>query len=338
MKFSDFDYDLPYELIAQYPQRRREGSRLMLVDTASESIEHRRFRDLPDLLAPDDLLVLNDTKVFPARLYAKRAGSKDKLEVLLLRQFQGDVWDALIRPGRKVHPGNRLIFAEGCFEGQVLEGPPSAVRQIRFEYIGDFWIWVKQLGSVPLPPYIKRLPGENDGERYQTVFARVTGSVAAPTAGLHFTRDLLQKVPHCEITLHVGYGTFKPISGDRVEQHQMDAEYYEIGPKAAARIRKQLQAERRVIAVGTTTTRALEHVFRKHSDIVADSGWTELFICPGFQFRVVRGLVTNFHLPRSTLLLLVLAFGGQELTLRCYREAVDDRYRFYSYGDVMLIL
>lgn len=310
----------------------------MVVDRASESIEHLRFRDLPSLLSPDDLLVVNNTRVFPARLSAKRGGSREQLEVLLLRQSQGDVWDVLIRPGRKARPGNRLIFAEGRFEAHVLDSSASAVRQIRFEYIGDFWTWVKELGSVPLPPYIKRCPGEDDGERYQTVFATATGSVAAPTAGLHFTRALLRNLPHCEITLHVGYGTFKPISEDQAEQHRMDAEYFEIGPKAAGQIRKQLQAERRVIAVGTTTTRALEHVFRKHSDIVADSGWTELFIYPGFQFRVVKGLVTNFHLPRSTLLLLVSAFGGRSLTLRCYRKAVDNRYRFYSYGDVMLIL
>ncbi len=337
MKIADFDYHLPPELIAQYPCENRDQSRLMVVDRVSQTLEHYRFRDLPRFLSLRDLLVLNNTRVIPARLYASRAGRQEKIEVLLLSSLGGDVWEALVKPGKKARPGVRLVFQAGEFEAQVLDAPPSAVRRLRFEYSGEFWEWIERLGQTPLPPYISRQPTTDDRKRYQTVFASVSGSVAAPTAGLHLTRELLEEISHCKITLHVGYGTFKPVSVESVEEHQMDSEYYEIGSEAATRI-AEIQGKGRVIAVGTTTTRALEHVFSKHQQIVPDRGRTDLFIYPGFDFRVIGGLITNFHLPGSTLLLLVAAFAGRKLVQKCYREAILRGYRFYSYGDAMLIL
>jgi len=337
VKIADFDYHLPPELIAQYPCEKRDQSRLMVVDRVSQSLEHHRFRDLPRFLSSRDLLVLNNTRVIPARLSAYREGRQEKIEVLLLSSLEGDVWEALIKPGKKARPGVRLVFQSGEFEAQVLGASDSAVRRLRFEYSGNFWEWIERLGQTPLPPYISRQSTTDDRKRYQTVFASVSGSVAAPTAGLHLTRELLEETSHCKITLHVGYGTFKPVSVESVEEHQMGSEYYEIGSEAATRI-AEIPSNGRVIAVGTTTTRALEHVFSKHQQIAPDRGWTDLFISPGFNFRVIRGLITNFHLPRSTLLLLVSAFAGKELVQKCYREAIARGYRFYSYGDAMLIL
>ena len=337
MKIADFDYHLPPELIAQHPCEKRDQSRLMVVYRVSQSLEHHRFRDLPRFLSSRDLLVLNNTRVIPARLFAYREGRQEKIEVLLLSCLEGDVWEALIKPGKKARPGVRLVFQSGEFEAEVLDASDSAVRQLRFEYSGEFLEWIDRLGQTPLPPYISRQSTTDDRKRYQTVFAGVPGSVAAPTAGLHLTQELLEETSHCKITLHVGYGTFKPVSAESVEEHQMDSEYYEIGSEAATRI-AEVQRTGRVIAVGTTTTRALEHVFSKHQQIAADRGWTDLFISPGFDFRVIGGLITNFHLPRSTLLLLVSAFAGRKLLQKCYREAIDRGYRFYSYGDAMLIL
>ena len=338
MKISDFDYTLPPELIAQYPSEHRDQSRLMVVDRAGRSFQHHRFRDLPQLLSSSDLLILNNTRVIPARLHAHRVDRREKIEVLLLGPVEGDVWEALVRPGKKARPGTRLVFRPDQFEATVLESPPSAVRRLRFEYSGEFWDWIEKVGQTPLPPYIARPSTPEDRERYQTVFASVSGSVAAPTAGLHFTPELLDQISHCKITLHVGYGTFKPVSVETVGEHQMDAEYYEIGSEAATRIVAQQRRDGRLIAVGTTTTRVLEHVFSEHQQIVPSEGWTDLFIRPGFDFGLIQGLITNFHLPRSTLLLLVSAFAGKDLIQACYREAVEREYRFYSYGDAMLIL
>jgi len=338
VKVSDFDYPLPPELIAQYPSEHRDQSRLMVVDRAAQSFEHHRFRDLPHFLSSNDLLILNNTRVIPARLHAHRVGRREKIEVLLLGPVEGDVWEALVRPGKKARPGTRLVFRPDQFEATVLESPPSAVRRLRFEYSGEFWDWIEKVGQTPLPPYIARPSTPEDRERYQTVFASVSGSVAAPTAGLHFTPELLDQISHCKITLHVGYGTFKPVSVETVGEHQMDAEYYEIGSEAATRIVAQQRRDGRLIAVGTTTTRVLEHVFSEHQQIVPSEGWTDLFIRPGFDFGLIQGLITNFHLPRSTLLLLVSAFAGKDLIQACYREAVEREYRFYSYGDAMLIL
>lgn len=338
MKISDFDYPLPPELIAQHPSENRDQSRLMVVDRAGQSCEHHRFRDLPHFLSSSDLLILNNTRVIPARLSAHRVDRQEKIEVLLLGSVEGDVWEALVRPGKKARPGDRLVFRPDHFEARVLESPPSAVRRLRFEYSGEFWHWIEKLGRTPLPPYIARPSTPEDRERYQTIFSSVPGSVAAPTAGLHFTQELLDQIPHCKITLHVGYGTFRPVSVETVGEHHMDAEYYEIDSEAATRIERQVRDGNRVIAVGTTTTRVMEHVFSKHQQIVSEEGWTDLFIHPGFDFGLIQGLITNFHLPRSTLLLLVSAFAGRDLIQECYREAVERGYRFYSYGDAMLIL
>ncbi|MDA2927942.1 tRNA preQ1(34) S-adenosylmethionine ribosyltransferase-isomerase QueA [Acidobacteria bacterium AH-259-G07] len=338
MRISDFDYELPPELVAQHPSEKRDESRLMVVDRKSQSLQHCQFRDLARFVSSEDLLVLNDSRVIPARLHAHREGRREEIEVLLLRHLDDDVWETLIRPGKKAKPGSRLVFRSDQFEAEVLQSPPSAVRRLNFRYSGEFWDWIQKLGTTPLPPYIDREPTREDRERYQTVFARVSGSVAAPTAGLHFTHQLLEQIPHCEITLHVGYATFKPLSVERVKQHQMDAEYYEVSSEVATRIAQQLKKSGRIIAVGTTTTRALEHVFSKHQQIVPDQGWTDLFIYSGFDFRVITGLITNFHLPKTTLLLLVSAFAGKDLIDKCYREAIREKYRFYSYGDAMLIL
>jgi S-adenosylmethionine:tRNA ribosyltransferase-isomerase len=264
-----------------------------------------------------------------------------RIEVLLLRQVGADLWEALVRPGRRVPPGTILSFDVERFQAHVLAGPDPSKRLLRFKYTGDFWSWIQKLGQVPLPPYIKR-PGSEfkdlDRERYQTVYAKKAGSVAAPTAGLHFTCSLLQRLHSCEITLHVGYGTFKPISEETVEHHQMESEAYSIDRAVARLINDSMDSGRRIIAVGTTTTRTLEHVNLTHGRIVDGSGESSLFILPGFRFGVVQGLLTNFHLPGSTLLALVYAFAGKELISRAYREAVSKRYRFYSYGDAMLIL
>ena len=313
----------------------------MVVERKSHRLRHLYFEDLPGLSTANDLFVLNNTGVFPARLFGQKQGMSRRIEVLLLRQAGEDLWEALIRPAKRVPPGTVLSFDNEGFRAQVMAGPDPSKRLLSFEYRGDFWSWIQQLGQVPLPPYIKRSGPELrelDRERYQTVYAKQTGSVAAPTAGLHFTSSLLRKLHTCEITLHVGYGTFKPISADTVEDHQMESEAYSIDTKVAQCINDSMESGRRIIGVGTTTTRTLEHVYSTHGRIVEGSGETSLFIYPGFGFGVIKGLLTNFHLPGSTLLALVYAFAGSELISRAYREAVSKRYRFYSYGDAMLIL
>ena len=314
----------------------------MVVSRQDGRIEHALVSDLPRFLRKDDLLVLNDTKVFPARLFGRREGKQGIVEILLLRETASGVWEALVKPGRKARPGVRLVFEPG-FSAEVLDpsDPQGMTRQVRFNCEGDFWEKVGRLGTTPLPPYIGRKAGEEsseDRERYQTVFAQTPGSVAAPTAGLHFTPTLLEELHHVQITLHVGYGTFQPVKADNVEEHRMHAEHYSVSAEAASIIQDQLDDGGRVIAVGTTSTRVLEHLFRKRGRIEADEGWTDIYIYPGFQFRVISGLLTNFHLPKSTLLLLVSAFAGTELISRCYEEAIRRKYRFYSYGDAMLIL
>ena len=313
----------------------------MVVDRRSQSLKHARFWELPRFLLPEDLLVVNDTRVFPARLHGRRNGSRTLLEVLLLRRRAQDVWEALVRPGKRARQGDRLIFQKGNLEAEVLESPPGPVRRLRFKHKGEFEEWLEKLGEMPLPPYIHREVGEKDGvdrERYQTSFARVSGSIAAPTAGLHFTSNLMSQLAHCAITLHVGYGTFQPIRVQMVEKHRMEAEFYEVGGEAAGRLREHLSSGRRVVAVGSTSSRVLESVLAKYGQIVAAQGWTDLFIYPGYEFKVVGGLITNFHLPKSSLLLLVSAFAGLELVRECYQEAIRHGYRFYSYGDAMLIL
>lgn len=339
---ADFDYELPPELIAQHPPSDRASSRLMVLDRKTAGITHARFRDLPSFLTADDLLVLNDTRVFPARLNARREGAAGTIEVLLLKQKEECVWEVLLRPGRKARPGTRLIFAPGL-EAEVLQPPvgEEMTRLIRFAVSGDFWEHIERIGKMPLPPYIERDASDDSPEdrvRYQTVYARSRGSVAAPTAGLHFTPELLAELRHVQLTLHVGYGTFQPVRTEVVEEHRMHHEEYEIREEAASKIQEQLERGRRIVAVGTTSTRVLEHIYAKHKEIRAERGSTGIFIYPGFVFRVTGALITNFHLPKSTLLLLVSAFAGTELIKWCYQEAIREKYRFYSYGDAMLIV
>lgn len=364
MFLADFDYALPPDLIAQRPLADRDSSRMLVLDRAAQSLQDRAFRDLPAALGPGDLLVFNNTRVFPARLLGRRRGTKaqrigahnparreyltSEIELLLTRPESGDTWQALVRPGRKVRTGERIVFGgagAGELEAEVLGRGEYGMRRVRLRAReGSVDDAVDRLGHVPLPPYIRRTDDGSDRLAYQTVYARVRGAVAAPTAGLHFTERVLadlrtRGVETVEITLHVGLGTFQPVHTERVEEHKMEAEHFEIAESAAGSINCALDEHRRVIAVGTTCVRTLEHVARENAGrIVAGRGETSLFILPGFAFKVTRGLATNFHLPRSTLLMLVSAFAGREFILRAYRHAVEERYRFYSYGDCMLIL
>ena len=347
MLVADFDYDLPPELIAQTPPACRDGARLLVLRRASGSIAHAAIRDLPGLLREGDLLVINDTKVFPARLLGRRVPSGGMVECLLIARIDEERWEALVHPGQKLKPGARVRFDGGgrSLDGEMLERHYFGRRLVRLwtEDASDVDTAIDTIGHVPLPPYIKREDRPEDRDRYQTVFARQRGSVAAPTAGLHFSDHLLASltakgVERTAVTLHVGYGTFKPVREAEIEQHVVDAERYEIGEAAAAAIADARRQGRRVIAVGTTTTRALESAAGPSGRIEACKAETGLFIRPGHRFQVVEGLLTNFHLPRSSLLMLVSAFAGREAVLAAYREAVARRYRFYSYGDAMLIV
>lgn len=337
LKLDDFDYELPRRLIAQRPHSPRDGSRLMVLRRKTGAREHARFADLPDLVSERDLLVLNDSRVLPARLAAvKETGGR--IEVLLLDALEGHVWRTLLKPGRRTRAGDLLTVHPELLSIRVLDDPGPAVRQVRLEPAGDLQEVLEQVGKSPLPPYIRREVDSRDREAYQTVYAARPGSAAAPTAGLHFTEALLSRLNHCKITLHVGYGTFQPVVADRVEDHRMHSEYYEVSAESARRIRRHRKAGGRVIAVGTTSTRVLEQVCRRHGDVVEGRGWTDLFVQPGFEFQGIDGLITNFHLPRTSLLLLVSAFAGNCLLKESYREAVDRGYRFYSYGDAMFIV
>jgi S-adenosylmethionine:tRNA ribosyltransferase-isomerase len=363
MLVSDFDYELPEHLIAQEPAQRRDLSRLLVVDRASGEFIDSGFAKLPDYLEPGDLLVLNNTRVFPARLIGRRirktargeAVLGGRVEVFLVSRVGPLVWETLVKPGKSLLPGARVDFARGKLVGEVIEWRDFGRRIVRFDADGDFDEIIDRIGRTPLPPYIKRDEEDRlDAERYQTVFARERGAVAAPTAGLHFTPELLDRmrgrgIEIAEITLHVGYGTFQPVRVEQVEDHRVEPEAYSIGEEAASQINRALTEGRRVIAVGTTTTRALESAARQG---MGDRGWglaqpltpipqpltTDLFIYPGFEFKVLSGLITNFHLPRSSLLMLASAFAGRELILKAYRHAIENKYRFYSYGDAMLIL
>jgi len=353
MDVRDFDFDLPPELIAQEPPLLRGGSRLLRLDRTTGSIEHRRILDLPDLLMPGDLLVVNDTRVFPARLIGRRDPSGGVVECLLVARLSGsedgseEEWDALVHPGQKLKPGARVVFEGGeRLHGEIIDRRFHGRRAIRLwtEGGGRVEDVVDAIGHVPLPPYIKREDRPADRDRYQTVFARQRGSVAAPTAGLHLTDQLVTEldargIELARVTLHVGYGTFQPVRVSRVEDHRIEPERLVISEEAAAAIGRAQRDGRRVIAVGTTTTRTLESVAASHDgQVVAGSGAADLFIYPGFRFRVIRGLLTNFHLPQSSLLMLVAAFAGRDHALSAYRAAVAAGYRFYSYGDAMLIL
>lgn len=361
MLLKEFDYDLPRKLIAQRPLAERDASRLLVVDRAARRSEDRAFRELPETLQAGDLLVFNNTKVFPARLLGRRRGLTAhsigkgnparrgfltaEVELLLTRQESEDTWQALVRPGRKIRTGEILVFGEGQLEAEVLGRGAYGLRRVRLVApSGTIEKAIDRLGHVPLPPYIARPDEAGDRETYQTVYAKARGAVAAPTAGLHFTRAILDRlrargVETTEITLHVGLGTFQPVHAERIENHRMEPERFEIPASAAEAVNRALGDGRRVIAVGTTSVRTLEHVAAMHAGRVAPGrGETSLSIYPGFNFQVTRGLITNFHLPRSTLLMLVSAFAGRELILGAYRHAVAERYRFYSYGDCMLIV
>jgi S-adenosylmethionine:tRNA ribosyltransferase-isomerase len=347
MNVADFDFDLPEHLIAQEPPPVRGASRLLVVDRGSGRTTHTQFSQIGDFLREGDLLVLNNTRVFPARLLGQRDPSGGNVECLLLRQLAADRWEALVHPGQKLKPGARMIFRdEGTvLHGEILEQHFYGRRTVRLS-TGDgspVDAAVDAIGHIPLPPYIKREDRASDRERYQTVYARSRGSIAAPTAGLHFTERILDDlerrgVERTEITLHVGYGTFKPVRTEIVEEHAVDPEPFEVSDEAAKRISSALRDRRRVIAVGTTTVRALESLELRDGNVLPGTAMTDLFIYPGHRFRVVAGMVTNFHLPRSSLLMLVAALGGQRPILAAYREAVREGYRFYSYGDAMLVV
>ncbi|MFZ0963315.1 MAG: tRNA preQ1(34) S-adenosylmethionine ribosyltransferase-isomerase QueA [Terriglobia bacterium] len=361
MLLAEFDYTLPAELIAQRPLAERDASRMMLLDRTAGRWEDRTFCEFSQLLRPDDLLVFNNTKVFPARLLGRRRGITaqpmgknnpaqrgfltGETELLLTRQESEDIWQGLVHPGRKVRTGEVLVFGNDELQAEVLDRGEYGLRRVRLRAgTGTIEEALERVGHVPLPPYIHRADEAKDRATYQTVYAKVRGAVAAPTAGLHFTERVFSAlaargVETCEITLHVGLGTFQPVRVKRIEDHHMDAERYEISEGAAAAINRALAERRRVIAVGTTSVRTLESVAGEHGGVVKPGrGETSLFIVPGFRFRAVSGLLTNFHLPQSTLLMLVSAFAGKDFVLSAYRHAVEARYRFYSYGDCMLIL
>lgn len=341
MKTADFFYDLPEELIAQDPLKDRSASRLLHLSLKDGSLEHRRFTDILEYLREGDCLVINDTKVIPARLYGHKEDTGAVIEILLLKRKENDIWECLVKPGKKARPGARISFGNGILKGEILDVVEEGNRLIQFRYEGIFEEILDQLGEMPLPPYITHKL--QDKNRYQTVYAKNEGSAAAPTAGLHFTEKLLRQVEEkgvkiARVTLHVGLGTFRPVKVDDVEQHHMHSEFYVVEEDQAALINETKQNGGRVISVGTTSCRTLESATGEDGILCAGSGWTEIFIYPGYRFKMIDGLITNFHLPESTLLMLVSALAGKERIMRAYEEAVRERYRFFSFGDAMLIL
>lgn len=341
MKTKDFYFELPKELIAQDPLEDRSASRLLVLDKKTGAIEHRHFIDLPNYLRAGDCLVINDTKVLPARLIGEKEDTGAGIEVLLLKRKEQDVWETLVKPGKKMKPGAKVSFGGGLLRGTVVDIVEEGNRLIRFEYEGIFEEVLDALGQMPLPPYITHQL--KDKNRYQTVYATHSGSAAAPTAGLHFTEELLRRIEEmgvriARITLHVGLGTFRPVKVDNILDHHMHAEFYQITEQAADVINTARQNGGRIISVGTTSTRTLETVADEHGFVRACSGWTDIFLYPGYEFRAIDGLITNFHLPESTLLMLVSALAGTDHVLAAYEEAVRGKYRFFSFGDAMFIL
>jgi len=340
MKLSDFTFDLPVELIAQVPLEDRTSSRMMVLDRQSETIEHKVFKDIVDELASGDCLVLNNTRVLPARLIGARAVTRGKVEFLLLKRLKDHEWEVMVKPGKKAKVGERVEFGEGLLMATILEVLEGGNRRVSFEYEGIFEEVLDALGEMPLPPYITETL--NDQERYQTVYSKHKGSAAAPTAGLHFTKDLMAKIEAkgitiAYITLHVGLGTFRPVKVENVLDHNMHSEYYFVDKEEADKINKAKSLGHRVVAVGTTSSRTLESIADEQGIIHEGSGWTDIFIYPGYQFKVVDALITNFHLPESTLIMLVSALAGRSFVLSAYEEAIKERYRFFSFGDAMLI-
>lgn len=344
MKTSDFNYDLPENLIAQTPLKERDYSRLMVLHKNSGNIEHKHFYDIINYISPGDCLILNDSRVLPARIYGIKEDTGAKVEFLLLNQKSNDVWEVLAGPGKRAKPGTKFTFGDGILEAEVLEITSSGNRIVKFAYQGNFYSILDKIGQMPLPHYItKQL---NDKERYQTVYSKIEGSSAAPTAGLHFTKELMQKlidkgVIIVNVLLHVGLGTFRPVSEDNILAHEMHSEYYEITQDSADVINQAIKENRRIFAVGTTSVRTLESSTQKVGDkyfVKAGKGDTNIFIYPGYQFKIVKGLITNFHLPESTLIMLVSAFCGLDETLNFYNVAVQEKYRFFSFGDACLLL
>ncbi|WP_276876953.1 tRNA preQ1(34) S-adenosylmethionine ribosyltransferase-isomerase QueA [Anaerococcus hydrogenalis] len=339
MRTEDFDYNLPEELIAQHPADKRDFSRLMVVDRKTGQREDKHFYDIIDYLNEGDLLVMNDTRVIPARLFGHRPDKEEKIEVFLLENIEKDKWEVLVKPGKKMKIGTKCIFSDEL-SLEVVDIKEDGNRVVEFSYEGIFQEILDRLGNMPLPPYIKEKL--KDKERYQTVYSKNPGSVAAPTAGLHFTKELLKKIEDkgvklAFITLNVGLGTFRPVKVDDVKNHKMHSEYYQISKETADLINETKKNNKRIISTGTTTTRTLESVFKKNGQIKEDSGWTDIFIYPGFKFNVIDCQITNFHLPKSTLIMLVSALANKEIILDAYKDAVEKKYRFFSFGDAMFL-
>ena len=340
MKVSEFNYELPERLIAQVPIEKRDESRLMILDREQQQIEHKTFKDIIDYLEPGDCLVRNNTKVLPARLYGKKETGAH-VEFLLLKRIEGDIWESIVRPGNKLHVGTKVIFGDGLLEAEILDTMPGGTRKVKFKYQGIFNEILDQIGLMPLPPYIHEELKEND--RYQTVYAKYEGSAAAPTAGLHFTDELLQKLEQkgvkiANVTLHVGIGTFRPVKVENIEDHDMHSEHFYIKQDDVDKINEAKSKGKRVIAVGTTSCRVLESIAtQENGHVQATEGDTKIFIYPGYKFKCIDGLITNFHLPESTLLMLVSALAGKEYVMNAYKEAVKKEYRFFSFGDAMYI-
>lgn len=341
MKLSDFNYELPEELIAQHPYDKRDEARLMVLDKDNQTIENKVFRDVIDYLEPGDCLVINNTKVIPARLYGVKDKTGAKVEFLLLNEIEKDIWEVMVRPGRKVLPGVKVIFGEGLLVAEVLEVLEGGNRKVKFTYNGIFNEILDKIGLMPLPPYIKEALKEKD--KYQTVYAKYLGSSAAPTAGLHFTEELLEKIKQkgieiAKVTLHVGIGTFRPVKVENIEEHKMHSEHFYIKKEDAEKINNTKKSGKRIIAVGTTSCRVLESIADNNGFVQETENDTSIFIYPGYKFKCIDALITNFHLPESTLLMLVSALAGREYILKAYNKAVEEKYKFFSFGDAMIIL
>lgn len=339
MNVSEFNYELPEELIAQVPIQKRDESRLMVLNRKDKTIEHKTFKDILDYLRPGDVLVRNNTKVIPARLYGKKDTGAN-VEFLLLNRIEGDIWESIVRPGNKLHIGTKVIFGDGLLQAEILDTMPGGTRKVQFSYDGIFNEILDKIGLMPLPPYIHETLKEKD--RYQTVYAKYEGSAAAPTAGLHFTDELLEKLTKkgieiANVTLHVGIGTFRPVKEETVEEHEMHSEHFYIKKEDADIINKAKKEGRRVIAVGTTSCRVLESIANEEGYVEEQERDTSIFIYPGYKFKCIDGLITNFHLPESTLIMLVSALAGKDYVMNAYNEAVKEKYRFFSFGDAMFI-
>ena len=342
-RLSEFELEVPEELVADHPSKKRDGCKLMVLDTKEETIAHKKFSDIVDYFKKGDVLVLNNTKVYPARLYATKDRSSSKVEVFLLRELSSDLWEAMVKPARKVRIGNKLIFGDGI-ECDVIDNTISGGRVLRFESSSEeLHKFIDKNGLSPLPPYIKRDPIPSDKKNYQTVYATERGSVAAPTAGIHFSNGLLKKIEDkgvkiVYVTLHIGLGTFKPIMVEDLTRHQMDSEYFHVPPETATIINEARAKKKNIITVGTSTVRTLETVVVSGFQITAKKGWTDKFIYPPYEFKMCDKLITNFHQPQSTLMMMVSAFSNKDFVMRAYQEAIDKKYRFYSYGDAMICI